>query len=803
MVYEGGHDDQAFVALISTDYPGARDSCSENCGKSFSGCSCQATCASLGICCPDYWKFCLTISPYSGTLLGGKDVTVLNVTFDRSSDVKCRFMKTIETSGYVAEDGYTHCISPLLYQIGIISLDISSDGGKTFPWSGAWVSVHHSKVSPLEKSTLVNETKWQYYGTPGTAGNLTVTWEPRMLQAAHVNLEVWGYNETGTPYSESWKAEWKYLYTLSKDAPNTGAFTFLPAPSAQYSAWELGALRISSSKSSDGQSNVAAVWSTEHALAWHLDEAFRADPAVWAAAKCRQWDSLERGLPSFLPELVDCPCTLAQARADTGRFHTDYGCDMDKGSVCTYHPGAVHCVRSVQASPQYAAGQQCCYDPRGIQILTGDSTGGSTPDRGHDWGAPPYMKPPRVPGFSHWLYDVLSFYYCCLWSNHCSVYFKHRPSSGCQKYQPPRIATAFGDPHFITFDGTNFTFKGLGEYTVLESKLTDLRLQGRTRRAQLPDGAEAKVTGFSAIAMQENSSDVIEIRIPEHSSMLEVLWNHKALNFSEESWMDLKGLFLSTTPGQNVTVMFASGVGVEVQQRGGRLLSLTVLLPEKFLNHTQGLFGVMNNDPWDDLTLRNGTSLHASSSSPEELFAFGADWAVRNGTSLLTYDTPDLLQRFFYAPKHNRSFEPEFSPSEEPGDPLGEQMASLCQADPFCRFDVLTTRDLAVGNSTRLAHQNYKRLLRSLQPVVSCGWLASPSNGKKEGTDYLSGSYVRFSCNPGYRLAGSAERMCQGSGAWSGVSADCLPNAGTPQARPFGLLLLLLLGMLASLSLAV
>lgn len=87
----------------------------------------------------------------------------------------------------------------------------------------------------------------------------------------------------------------------------------------------------------------------------------------------------------------------------------------------------------------------------------------------------------------------------------------------------------------------------------------------------------------------------------------------------------LTGLFLSTTPGLNVvTVMFSSGVGIEVKGNG-RLLSLAVLLPEKFLHHTQGLLGVMNNRPQDDLTLRNGTILQANTSSPEQLFAFGAD----------------------------------------------------------------------------------------------------------------------------------------------------------------------------------
>lgn len=58
-------------------------------------------------------------------------------------------------------------------------------------------AVHHSKVSDEEKCTLVNQTKWQYYGTSNTGGNLTLTWTHQTLAATHVNIEVWGYQETG------------------------------------------------------------------------------------------------------------------------------------------------------------------------------------------------------------------------------------------------------------------------------------------------------------------------------------------------------------------------------------------------------------------------------------------------------------------------------------------------------------------------------------------------------------------------------------------------------------------------------
>lgn len=67
--------------------------------------------------------------------------------------------------------------------------------------------------------------------------------------------------------------------------------------------------------------DVQALWTNEHALAWHLGDDFRADPVAWARAQCLAWEELEDQLPNFLEEIPDCPCTLAQARADSGRFH--------------------------------------------------------------------------------------------------------------------------------------------------------------------------------------------------------------------------------------------------------------------------------------------------------------------------------------------------------------------------------------------------------------------------------------------------------------------------------------------------
>ncbi|XP_003803347.1 sushi domain-containing protein 2 isoform X1 [Otolemur garnettii] len=769
----------------------AQDSCSMRCGHPEGPCSCHPTCSGLGTCCSDFRDFCLEISPYSGSLMGGKDFVVQHFKwFSPTEGVICRFKESIQTLGHVDSSGQVHCVSPLLYESGRIPFTVSLDNGRSFPRSGTWLAVHPNKVSMDEKGHLVNETRWQYYGTKDTTGNLSVTWNASALPTQQVTIELWGYEETGAPYSGEWTAKWSYLYPLATNVPNSGFFTFTPKPAPHnYQAWEVGALRIVNSKSYAGQKDVQALWTNDHALAWHLGYDFREDPVAWARTQCLAWEKLEDQLPDFLGELPDCPCTLAQARADSGRFHTDYGCDMEQGSECTYHPGAVHCVRSVQASPRYGAGQQCCYMADGTQLLTADSSSGSTPDRGHDWGAPPYRTPPRVPGMSHWLYDVLSFYYCCLWAPDCPRYMARRPSNDCRTYRPPHLASAFGDPHFVTFDGTKFTFNGRGEYVLLEAALTDLRVQARAQPRATSNGTQIRGTGLTAVAVQEGNSDVVEVRLADRAGVLEVLLNQEVLSFTEQSWMDLKGLFLSVAARDRVSVMLASGAGLEVSVQGP-FLSVSVLLPAKFLTHTHGLLGTLNNDPTDDFTLRSGQVLPPSS-SPRDLFHFGANWAVQNTSSLLTYDSWFLRNNFLYQPKHDPTFEPLFPGEATLSPSQADEAAELCGDDQFCNFDVAATGSLSTGNATRLAHQLHQHRVQSLQPVVSCGWLAAPQNGRKDSIRYLEGSTIYFHCNNGYSLVGAETSTCRADGRWSAPTPVCQPG------RSYGVLLGIIFGGLA------
>ncbi|CAL1569417.1 unnamed protein product [Knipowitschia caucasica] len=787
-------DSSALILLLLLGLCGVHgQSCQGRCG-SVGLCSCEPTCESLRNCCPDYRNFCLQTQPYSGSIFGGKDFLILHATFTKIDSIVCRFGGSIDTVGFVDESSRAHCVSPLLYRTGWVPFTVSNDNGTSFPRAGRWLAVHTGKLDSKLKAVLVNATRWQYYGTPGVTGALQMTWDPSMVQGHSVNVELWGYRETGVAYSNDWEAEWKYLYTLCKLHPNNGSFSFVPVPAtaAAPDVWELGMLRISSSEHKDGEWNVESIWTEDHALAWQLDESFRADSASWAEEKCLAWDQYENNLPNFLQEIVDCPCTLAQARADTGRYHTDYGCDIEKGSVCTYHPGSVHCVRAIQASPKYAAGQQCCYDDRGAQVLTGDSIGGSTPDRAHDWGSPPYQRPPRVPGQSHWVYDVLSFYYCCLWSDNCSYYFKHRPSSGCVKYDTPKSAVVFGDPHFLTFDGLSYSFNGKGEYTLVFAESHNLTIQGRTE----PVSDRIKATKVTAVAMRETSSDVIEVRMVGDPKHLEVLQNQEKLSFSEQSWMDLHGVLVFSPVSTNVTVMFPSGAGVEVRLRGDNMAT-TVLVPQEFFNKTLGLMGKLNGNSIDDLTLPNGHSVH-NLSNPEEVFNFGANWSISAESSLFTYDSEYLETEYKNAPKHDQSFVPDFYVPENPSDPLLNQAIQICagEGSQFCRYDVLVGRSLSLGNSSKLLFQSHMSLVEDLKPVVSCGFLSPPTNGMKNGTTYIQGSRILLRCEEGFDLQGATERVCRSDGHWSGEDTVCTKTsnvAGIVAGSVIGALALMVL----------
>ena len=67
------------------------------------------------------------------------------------------------------------------------------------------------------------------------------------------------------------------------------------------------------------------------------------------------------------------------------------------------------------------------------------------------------------------------------------------------------LGICWGDPHIRTLDNLNFTFNGLGEYTLLQVRTENVTfdIQGRTSRPMQDNGKYSKATIFSAFAAVE------------------------------------------------------------------------------------------------------------------------------------------------------------------------------------------------------------------------------------------------------------------------------------------------------------
>lgn len=67
-------------------------------------------------------------------------------------------------------------------------------------------------------------------------------------------------------------------------------------------------------------------------------------------------------------------------------------------------------------------------------------------------------------------------------------------------------AWIFGDPHFTTLDGLNYTFNGHGEYILLKDRAHGFEVQCRTKRAVTSGGHMSDATVFSAFAIQTSGA---------------------------------------------------------------------------------------------------------------------------------------------------------------------------------------------------------------------------------------------------------------------------------------------------------
>lgn len=114
-------------------------------------------------------------------------------------------------------------------------------------------SVHPSRADSRLQVRLEDAGRWQNYSEPG---QLQMTWDRSLLRAEKVNIELWGYREvklSSGAENASTTAQLSYLYSIGRNVSNSGDFRFTPEPRADFSSWELGNIRITSSFQLEGE----------------------------------------------------------------------------------------------------------------------------------------------------------------------------------------------------------------------------------------------------------------------------------------------------------------------------------------------------------------------------------------------------------------------------------------------------------------------------------------------------------------------------------------------------------------------
>ncbi|XP_074632006.1 uncharacterized protein LOC141890434 isoform X2 [Acropora palmata] len=394
---------------------------------------------------------------------------------------------------------------------------------------------------------------------------------------------------------------------------------------------------------------------------------------------CSIWYYEQPDPDSFRNSPDPCPCTVFQAVADNRYTWVD---PFFPYTECFYTVGSVS-----------GRGRRCCYykDPQRIGALIINSRPiAGTIDSHHRLQFPAMHKK----------YDLEGFGYCCLTSKRrvesCKKYYEKRPSEGCEAYISPRRAPVFGDPHVITLDGRNYTFNGLGEYTMINVKDNFFQLQARTKVAK--GGGTATV--FSAAVAKEQNASIVQCNLKEEGG-LEVLINGQIFqefySLTNVSVILNDSVAVSRPQGNSFLVTFPSGISVTVTDIQGSL-SIVFAAPLSFQGQTKGLLGTWNDDQEDDFLTPDGSILPSNATGRQIHFNFGLKWQLSDNTTLFTYKPGESTSTFT-----NASFVPIFldEPIQFASNELRTAAELACQGDVNCLFDIASTGDVSVGESTK------------------------------------------------------------------------------------------------------
>ena len=189
-------------------------------------------------------------------------------------------------------------------------------------------------------------------------------------------------------------------------------------------------------------------------------------------------------------------------------------------------------------------------------------------------------------------------------------------------------AVGNGDPHFITLDGKQYTFNGLGEYILLSANNSEFVIQIQTKQAVNQARVAIKATVISVIAMKQKDKPTVQVQLDEIDG-IEVLvesntsdGGFRRLDFEFAPSRLFDGGRVGSEDEFSRVFTFELGF-VVIAKAANDILSFQLSIPENFFNNTKGLLGVWNGNPEDDFLRPDGTRISVNSSESVIFEEFG------------------------------------------------------------------------------------------------------------------------------------------------------------------------------------
>uniref|UniRef100_A0A3Q1EUP3 Si:ch73-105b23.6 n=1 Tax=Acanthochromis polyacanthus TaxID=80966 RepID=A0A3Q1EUP3_9TELE len=240
----------------------------------------------------------------------------------------------------------------------------------------------------------------------------------------------------------------------------------------------------------------------------------------------------------------------------------------------------------------------------------------------------------------------------------------------------------YGSLHFITFDGTEYSFKALGEFVILRlSSATGsniFTLQGQTDKLHTDTGGiiESPVVVRMA-AFHQGIGKVVHVGV--------------------------KDFAVRCLSVNRCAAVYAGGLHVVVwRSEGYNQLTVMVEVPQTYYNRTVGLMGLWSSNHSDDFLMSDGKVLLSEDLNPpseERLHQFG--WSAVPGPESLLFSSPprEPLEHV----STGKLLE-TVSPTEV------EELRRTCERSEECVFDILASGLADLGQKTLDAQKQFEKL---------------------------------------------------------------------------------------------